>query len=234
MEIYIPVIIDVILGLIIVVGICIGYKKGFAGMLVGFLGKIIAFVVACICSKIFTEMICKAIKEPVLNQVVKKLSEFPVASSAGELTQNFLNSLPTALSNIVGFYLPDSVNIQNTTNDIVSSTAAGLTDSVFMPIINLIISSLLFFVLFSVLSIVVKRTAKSMYNIKKVPFVGKVNSFMGALLGFVDGAVIVLVIAFAICVILPFAFGEQIKVYEQNSYILKFLCDINPFVNFKI
>lgn len=121
--------------------------------------------------------------------------------------QNLYNDITGIINNIVpGFITQSSPEGADALTKIIKSmTEAGTADlgaalskNVIKPIMNVPIRALIILILFAILSIVFSFLAKAFRNVNKLPLIGPVNTVLGAVFGFVQAVIVIMLI----CVIL--------------------------------
>ncbi|MBQ5320882.1 MAG: CvpA family protein [Oscillospiraceae bacterium] len=206
-------------------------KKGFVKTVVLFLGFLIAAFLA--------RMVSVPLSENVYNSFVsEKVSAFleeqtaEITGSVVEQTEKLTSSLPSIVKNAVDVFGGNNGTVENTVNSTGSSIAAAVETQIVAPALTLLIQTILFLVLFAVFLFVIKRVAKMMGFINKIPLVGKVNVFLGGILGTLEGVIIVFVAATVLYFIMLLA-GEGFVISGEdvnNSIIFKFFHEKNPLI----
>lgn len=134
---------------------------------------------------ILTEVLAQNIKDSDIadsvNEVIEQVSEaVPALGLEGKTIEDIDNGM---INNVVVSVVQSSGNPGKAVLDNVAKPI------VFVPL-RTIIFILLFFIVFIILSIVIKATSL----INKLPVIGKLNSLLGGVLGFVQGLIIVFIV----------------------------------------
>ena len=134
---------------------------------------------------ILTEVLAQNIKDSDIadsvNEVIEQVSEaVPALGLEGKTIEDIDNGM---INNVVVSVVQSSGNPGKAVLDNVAKPI------VFVPL-RTIIFILLFFIVFIILSIIIKATSL----INKLPVIGKLNSLLGGVLGFVQGLIIVFIV----------------------------------------
>jgi len=133
------------------------------------------------------------------NAVLAKLKDKVPASIYSQI-EHYLNGSKESLSNI----------IKAMNNPSKEESAKEIADLAVKPIILLVLQVLIFMISFTLLMIIVKLVSRSMSIFNKVPVVGSANTLLGGVLGFVQGAFIVVIIVLLVKVIIALTSNELI------------------------
>jgi uncharacterized membrane protein required for colicin V production len=205
-------------------------KKGFVKTVVLFLGFLIAAFLAKTISVPLSENIYDSFaKEKISVFLEEKTAE--VSGSVLEQTEKLTDSLPSIVKNAVDVF-GSSDAVEETIVESGQSIAAAVETQVVAPAVVLLIQTVLFLVLFSVFLFVIKRVGKMMGFVNKIPLVGKVNVFLGGILGTLEGVIIVFLLVSILYFVMLIA-GEGFVITNEdinNSILFKFFHESNPLV----
>ena len=205
-------------------------KKGFVKTVVLFLGFLIAAFLAKTISVPLSENIYDSFaKEKISVFLEEKTTE--VSGSVLEQTEKLTEGLPPIVKNAVDVF-GSSDAVEETIVESGQSIAAAVETQVVAPAVVLLIQTVLFLVLFSVFLFVIKRVGKMMGFVNKIPLVGKVNVFLGGILGTLEGVIIVFLLVSILYFVMLIA-GEGFVITNEdinNSILFKFFHESNPLV----
>ena len=149
---------------------------------------------------------------------------------------------------IVSKYIPGGINYGSSDNISVSAvrkvtlsmleTKSGLKDTLLSGIIRpnciIIIRTIVFVLIFALVCAGVGIAARLTKILDKIPVLGKVNSFLGGLLGLCEGLVIVFVVCLATRLAISLSDGNAIMFNQatiNSTYLFKLFYEVN-FLNF--
>ncbi len=238
----IGILIDLIIIGIIVLCIRKGAKDGFAKTLVGFFAFAIAIILAgVLCAPVANLVYDKAVKAPVEDAVYSAVSENLVggeltgtAEQISSVVDNAIEKLPAFIKGITGIEEKKDAVIESV-NQLKSADIKEITDNIVLkyiaPVVIRILSILVFIVLFVVLLFACKLLSKCLKLVNKLPLIGKLNAFLGGILGVLQGAII----ALAVCWILVAVTNDGGSLFKivtaetiESSLILKTVATYNP------
>ncbi len=217
------IIIDAVIVAVLVVFLLIGRKKGFVYTAIELIGWIAIAVIAIpfaqtsaawIYDTFIDNSVCAAVNASLqdispenisnaLNGYIDNLPDF-ISSSLFEkdITATFILSQAEAQSNI-------------------ASAVSNVIKPVICPLISAIISIIIFIIGFILIRLLA-RLCNGLVD--KIPLVSNVNAFLGAITGFVKGAVIVAILSFVFITVINTSqnglFGITAATVD-NTYILK-------------
>ena len=237
----IGILIDLIIVGIIILSTRKGSKDGFAKTLVGFLAFAIAVVMAgALCAPVANLVYDKAVKTTVENTVYNAVSE-NIGTSLSATADEISNTVDTTIEKLPAF-IRGITEIEEKRDDVINSInqlkkadAKEITDNIVLnyiaPIAIKVLSALVFIVLFVVLFFACKLLSKCLKLVNKLPLIGKLNEFLGGVLGVLQGAVI----AIALCWVLVAVTSDGGSLFKiitaetiESSIILKAFATYNP------
>ncbi len=221
--------------LVLILAIIIGYKRGFVKALIKLAGCIAAVVLASALSTVLAGGIFDAFIGPKLEQTL--VSQIQTADSSTIVTavEDAMDKMPGIVTNTLqsfGLGTPEQIvgSIGNAVNDSAETVADVVVTKVFRPIAVLLLRALCFFLLFAALMIVVSFVARAISHIFKLPILKQMNGIGGALVGAVEGAVLVLVAVTVVQLIAtsskPDAAITQTDV--ENTILVSAIANVNP------
>ena len=234
----IGILIDLIIVGIIVLFIRKGSKDGFAKTLVGFFAFAIAIILAGVLSAPVANLVYdKAVKGSVENAVSENLVGDSLSGTAEEISNvidSTIEKLPAFIKGITGIEEKKEAVLQSV-NELELADVKEITDNIVLkyiaPVVIKILSVLAFVVLFVALLFVCKLLSKCLKLVNKLPLIGKVNAFLGGVLGVLQGAVIALAVCWIVTAVTNDG-GSLFKIVTaetiESSLILKTVATYNP------
>ena len=224
MEMYLGILIDIVLVLCIVLATIRTAKKGFALSLFNILAFFGAFLLASFVAKHLSSFIFSTFFEKNVIESIGDSATSVVNSTADGIKSFVSTEFPLLFnfSNISGTGI-DTSAIQNATNATAGYVSKNLIEPIFVNLISVFICIITLLISLPILRFIAKKISK----IFTVSLVGKVNSFLGGILGIIKGVVIV----FAICAATIFVTGLWLDSNTalaqgiQNSFIINFVSD---------
>ncbi len=230
------IILDIIVILILVLTIVLGYRRGFLRSLIQLIGCIAAFVLAFTLSTPIAEFTFDGfLAEGVKTQLTEALSGITEVPPADQL-HTLLQELPSPIVSVLENNTQLQETLQELSGTIETSTASlveTLMAQVIRPITVSLIQFIVFILLFVVLLFVAKLLAKLIKPVAKLPLIRQADGALGAALGLIKGAVLVLALVTVIQLIA--ATGSQDGFITQdmvdNSTLVSWIAEINPITN---
>ncbi len=210
-------IVDLIILVIIILSIILGRHKGLTVCLVNFFSLIIALVVALLLYKPVGNYFIE--KTPIGNNVKEVIKQnIPMSEDEFKVDENSI--LPKGMKN----YINEQAKNANEAKDIaIENVATQLS----LEIIN-IVSFLGIFIIARAILLLVKILSKI---INKLPILKQIDHLGGAIVGAVEGIILVYFAFAVISTISPIL--ENTKILEQinNSFVGKMMYDNNIIMN---
>ncbi len=221
---------DVIAVAVLALSVIECYKKGFVASLISFLGYAISCIGAYFGSRMLSEAIYRLfIRDRLLLQVETAVSGELENGIVAQVTAA-LNAIPQWFSQLVAQFSGGAEEIAGhaaiSAEVPVEHLSTAVVDEIMYPLIYALLQGVCFLVLFFCLMIVLRVLVRLLRQIRYVPLLGTVNALAGGAVGFLKGALILLVIA----AVLHFGFnlfGGSISFVSetdvQNSYFFRYL-----------
>ena len=229
------IVLDLIIVFIILLFIIMSARKGFVRTLIEVVGFIAAIAVALSISAPVSDFIYEKTVRPAINKSVEStiaegastteeaidsvLSKFPSFISNSEFLNNTKENLSQSATDAA---INDSVALSNTVSDVFIKPPLIKLFSIFVSIILII-----------VLLIIVRILAKLINKLFSFSVVGKINKFLGGILGAVKGFGFAIVFCLVIGLVLSFTKDGFFFITQENidsSYIFKFFMELAPFI----
>ena len=187
------------IALLIIISVIVRYaKKGFAGALVHLVGYFVACAGAWLLSDWLSPVIANWFRPAINQKVEESLTQWQAGSSPD------ISGFFSWLQQLTGLEVSADSTAQAITNVIVDSG------------VKLLISTILWLVLFSVLMIVVRFISNKLRLINRIPVIGAANGFLGGLLGVLIGFVWVWLFVLVMRLVVP-AMGADAQIGLQES-----------------
>lgn len=217
-------------------------KKGFVKTAVLFFGFVVSAVIARYLALPIANFIYDSfIAEKVSQTISMKLATSSVIGPMTDLSikiDSALDSLPEILRNATGFLMGSSeaeTAVSSAMVEAGKTLSESIETEVVKPAVISLLQSILFIVLFVILSFLIKKLAFVGGYFNKIPVVGKLNMFLGGVLGTLEGLIIVFLIAVAIHFAM-LLLGDKIPITQtdiDSSFVFKFFYEKNPLINIK-
>ena len=205
-------IVDIIILAIIILSIILGRHKGLTVCLVNFFSLIIALIVALMAYKPISNHLYETSIGENLKQVIKQ--NIPMSEEDFQVSDNSI--LPEGMKNYIN---TQTQNVNTTKDEAIENVSTELSKE----IIN-IVSFVIVFVVVRLALLVVKIVSKI---ITKLPILKQIDHLGGAVVGAVEGIIVVYFIFAIISTMSPIF--KNTKVLEQinDSYVGKMMYNNN-------
>lgn len=225
----------VVIAIILVTGI-LGYYKGLIKTVLSMATIVLSVVLTSIVAPEAARILCE--NEEVYGSVYETVSEnIDLSDVTKELAAQAGDTLDEAaqaeiLDNvgmppIVREIIIDSGNLEKFVND----NSEKFEEYVYSLITDLIINSSTYVIVFIVFSIVIAIVSSALNIISKLPVLKSLNRMAGAVLGVVEGFVIVWLLFILISVIPGNEFMEKCNEEIEDNAVLTYLYDNNVIMN---
>ena len=225
-------IVDILMVIIVIITVIVSASRGFVSSLVRMIGVFIAIFAAVVVAGALSETIFIAwFRKPMVEAVSEKID----MSSGIEMA---IDKLSTGF---IGFLLGIFGNKEKLSTFIESGLwqdktiiAEKIVDGVIKnPLISLI-KVALGLIIFLIVCLIIILIAKATGLLNKIPVVGGINRFFGAVLGLVYGIVICIAIVSGImfALVLTSTTDSNIPLIRSSSYILTWLIEGKRYISF--
>lgn len=189
----VSILLDVILVLALLYSAYVGYKNGFLKTVVKFVGYLVAFLASFVGSKLAASLFCGWGREYFLAFSEKHLGDAQNLAPA-QAVEKIYESMPNFLSNVANFFFGSPQKLTENIGTTTEGVAAGITDHVVLPIVQILLQVLLFLVLFAICHFLVRRVVKVSGMVRHIPLIGPVNALFGGVLGLLEGILMVIIL----------------------------------------
>lgn len=229
------IILDLIIVFTILLFIIMSARKGFVRTLIEVVGFVAAIAVALSISTPVSDFIYEKTVRPSINKSVEStiaagastteeaidsvLAKFPSFISKSEFLNNNKEDVSQSATNVA---IDDSVALSNIVSDTFIKPPLIKLFSIFVSIILIII-----------LLIIVRILAKLINKLFSFSVVGKINKFLGGILGAVKGFGFAIVFCLIVGLVLSFTKDGFFIFTQENvnsTYIFKFFMELAPFI----
>lgn len=230
-------IVDVIIIALAVLVIVRSSKKGFVSSLIDTFSMVLASIASYMVTPKVAQFVYDSfIKDSVSKGFEKVLDEINVNAAINEKIDAMVASLPTSAVNLaesLGIINLNAISsgihmsgaIDNT--QLISQVLNDLAYNVMITITKVVV----FFLLFIVITLLLRVISKFLENVNKIPLIGKLNSGLGGVLGIVKAAIIVLVVCTVMYFIASSSDNAQLVSAIASSKLYNYITEINPILN---
>ncbi len=227
---------DIVILAVMVLVVVLSAKKGFvASCLDTFSLAISAFASYVLCPIVSEEIYNKLIRDLVKTEFKQALDEMSANLSIQEKISGMLNSLPeTAIK------LAESmgVDVNGASASLISSVATSeeafidmVVDTFAYNIIITLTEIIVFIALFIIITILVRLISSFFsHNLEKIPFVGKIDTLLGAVLGVVKAVVLLFAGSVVLYIVAQTADPGSPLENLEASKIYMFMNEYNPII----
>lgn len=215
---------DIVVLVLVAIFLIIGYIRGFLSTIFGFLGGLISLIVAVLlCGKLATLLDGKFGLVEKLGVWVGGWFEGNAAfntdiSSGGLEAALKASAIPSFISDII-LKIPAVSQNELAAGTTIADLLAPTIAYYILCFICLVALYIVIRILFAILKALAKR-------VNDIPIIGFVNRIIGAVLGIVEGIIVVYGLLF-VMTILPEAWMEVPKAEIEKSTVCKYLSDTN-------
>lgn len=225
--------IDVIFIAIVIFVIVSSSRKGFVSTLLDTFSTVISAVASyLLCNPVAEKFYEMFVHDLVRTRFLRVLDDINSGSAITEKAQAMIEGLPpmsVKLAEAAGLNMNSVISAISSGGNLTNEQLADYAvDKIGYDIMITIIEILVFIVLFIVIALLVRFISKFFENVNKIPFLGKINSLLGGVIG-VAKAVIILFFACTVVFFIVSASDPNPLVDAINgSKIYMFVTENNP------
>lgn len=211
--------------LIVVICMVFGAKDGFAKTFVQTVGAIFSVIAATVVSRICSSLIyTTAVQPAVLKSLENSLNNAMDTQTVTESLEKAIKGLP-AISHLIFDFDSAAANLNESVGLSNAKIAAQVEESVIAPVVIPLLETVIFIVALIILLLVVNLLARGSKSFNSVPVIGKVNGFLGGVLGIANGAIICLAVAAVLKIILASEGNGEYLSHGiiANTYLFKWI-----------
>lgn len=206
LQAFIPFIYDGITFIVFLSIMITCWRMGFARVITGFIGCITATVVAATTAQPLGKALYSLLfRTPVVKMVESRLAGADMDTLPSALYA-LIKALPQGLLAAAGF---EKETLTEHLRQLVIGNQAGaagiIADVVVQPILVLLLKMVLFLLIFWIVMFFVNKLVWMFYGINRVPVIGSVNRVLGLAVGFLEAAVVMLVVAVLLSILASFS-----------------------------
>jgi len=222
---FIPFIYDAIAVVLILICMARGAKDGFAKAFVQTVGMVVSVAAALYVSRVCASLIYTTAIQPGLISTIESSIENAVdTESVIDGLKNALGAIP-ALSAVFFDFSGVEASLDGAVNLESSKIASVVESSVIRPVVEPLLQTVIFIAALIILMLVVTLLAKGSKAFNRVPVIGGINSFLGALMGIINGGVLLCAAAAVISLIISAKGDSQYLSADiiSNTYLFKWI-----------
>ncbi len=221
----IPFIYDAAAVVLILICMARGAKDGFAKAFVQTVGTVVSVAAALYVSRVCASLIYTTAIQPGLVSTIESSIENAVdTESVIDGLKNALGAIP-ALSAVFFDFSGVEESLNGTVNLESSKIAAVVESSVIRPVVEPLLQIVIFIAALIIFMLVVTLLAKGSKVFNRMPVIGGINSFLGALMGIINGGVLLFAAAAVISLIVSANGSSQYLSADviSNTYLFKWI-----------
>lgn len=231
-------ILDIIIVAIIGVFVIISAKHGFARTVIEVVGYFLAIYLAFAIGGVLANALYDSAIEPAISKTIAEKITISANSGVNETVTNVWNALPGVVVNAAESFnitvdtLRESITDNFANNATAMNFAKSAANAVVKPILVPIMKAIFGFVLFVILMFVVKILAKTVNAVFRLPLIGRLNKFLGGVVGFFKGSIISIIFVTVVLLIMSFFENGFLFFTNENiekTILFKFLAGFSPF-----
>jgi hypothetical protein len=222
------------LGVVVLLVCCAfnGYRHGFVKTVVRLAGSLLAILLSGALARALTGVVTTAIRDPLLDYVSGKLGDL-VDVSPVVAVQGVYESLPVMVKQaFLSLTGNDLDSVWNQIGNGPLNVAAFCTDTILLPVIQSMVDSLLFIVLFFLIHLLVKRLANALGVINRIPVIGVCNELLGCVAGLLQALVYLLIFTCVLSIVIAFT-SDAVPILNTNTIsqttVFRVIYEWNPF-----
>lgn len=231
-------IIDIIVIAIACITVLAAYRRGFVRTVVQIAGVVISAAAASALSVIIASFVFSSFIAPYTTQKIVEAIPSDISGSAEssvQFVEQAFETMPDFLSEYINSQIGDPAqiagHIQYSIDEGAQKAAESVVEYAVKPVVTSIIEALAFIILFALFMVIVRMLARFLKGIDHIPVIGKLNNFLGAVLGVLKASLIIYIIAlFADMFVIFTGNGNDILNTDiiNSTYIFSIFYNYNP------
>lgn len=200
-------ILDLLFVVIIIITAILSAKKGFIRTLLELVGFAAAIIIALTVSEPISDFAYEKLVEPAIFEKTEGI----IVDNTNSIRENLWEKLPSIIKDNSEFF---GINEDSFLNIISSESKNGAADlsiaiseKIVRPAVVNLFSTIISFILILILIPLFRLLAKGINKLFSVSVVGKVNKFLGAILGILKGLAICLIVCILLDLIVKLSSG---------------------------
>lgn len=222
---WVPFIYDAAAVIIILICMARGAKDGFAKAFVQTVGMVVSVAAALYVSRVCASLIyTTAIQPGLLNTIQSSVENAVDTESVIEGLKAAMGGIP-ALSAVFFDFSGVEASLDGAVNLESSKIASVVESGVIRPVVEPLLQTVIFIATLIILMFVVTLLAKGSKTFNHVPVIGGINSFLGAVMGIINGGVLLCAAAAIISLIISAKGSSEYLSADiiSNTYLFKWI-----------
>lgn len=222
---WVPFIYDAAAVIIILICMARGARDGFAKAFVQTVGMVVSVAAALYVSRVCASLIyTTAIQPGLLNTIESSIENAVDTESVISGLKSALNGIP-ALSAVLFDFSGVEASLDGAVNLESSKIASVVESGVIRPVVEPLLQTVIFIATLIILMFVVTLLAKGSKTFNRVPVIGGINSFLGAVMGIINGGVLLCAAAAIISLIISAKGSSEYLSADiiSNTYLFKWI-----------
>lgn len=215
-------------------GYCVfkGHRKGFLRTALTTFSFVIIIALSSVLASPLSQLIEStkigdSIENSVSGYIESEIEEFTGSSSA-EIDQEEESSFLSGLA-LPSFIQKQLIN-SNTIEEYVQLQVESFEEYASAKVTEIVLNAVSYLMVMIIAAVLIKIILKLSRFINKIPIIGGFNKFLGALLGFFQGLLVLWVIGLVILAFSSTSFGSSAAALIQSNTILNYIFDNNLLV----
>ena len=239
-EVYVlSIILDVAVVILLVKVVISSGKKGFARSILDVIGYVVAIFAAYYLSMLLSNVLYSIFfKTSVETAIQNNLPIIKSAASVTEAVQSVLESISGFFAGLISLFGVNAASVIESVPEANMLTAATSAEEIanmtVKPVFVSIVTVLLFLIVFAICLRILKKISFSINEFLASSFVGPVNMVLGGAFGLAKGVLITIILTTIVGLFMEVSdssFAQAIGNAVSDTYVLRFLFNLNPFVN---
>lgn len=237
------VIIDVAVIAVSCVTVYFCYRGGFMRMFVRILGYLLAFIIASSVSLPIAKAVFESYVRPQAEKSVSDIVEKNIGGSlkkgvgsVSDAVDDVYNGMPEFMSSYLNSSGFEKEKITDSLSGFSSGSYAelssGIVDALVKPIVVNLLEAIVFLLALLICSAAVRILMRALRSVKRVPVIGPLNSLLGGVLGILQAALIIYILAAAVKIFILCTGNANGIINEsvvENTYIFNIFYKYNLF-----
>ncbi len=228
---------DLVLGFMIIYMVSNCMRRGFISTVLYFLGYAVSFSLALPFSKSSAAYLYERfIDSYLVNRISESLSGISSGANVTLAVSEIIEKLTGSMGVLLGYLGLDSIekSLEGFSSSISpENIARQIVDGALSAPVLSVIQSVIFVIAFSVLLFISRNITRRARFFSRIPIVGPLNRFLGALIGFLEAGLFLLIISTIINLLLGFSGGQFLFIDNElisKSIILNAAFRYNPLI----
>lgn len=219
---------NIVLDLLVVITAALlifgGYKRGIIKTIVELIGMAASAAVSSVGASILSVNLYETfVKNMVIDAVKSALPEITPVTRTNEISESIMANSP---SYVINAFEMTGIDINSLTSKIDNADyeISVMVEGLIRPIILQVFTVIVTIVLFVVIAAIVAFVTKTVTSVAETTGLGGVNRFLGAVVGFAEAAILIMILSLIIyfmTVFLPSDFAQGLRDAIDSSIIFK-------------